>query len=220
MNRHVLWAVVGSVLVHLGMIGGLRWQELMGRLRDRPPGKATELPQVIQARLLPELSAPEIAPAAEGAPQPGVQKVARPRAFVNLAQRPAAPRGPRVHDQLMAESVRPVGAVPLAENVSAEGEPPKDQPGHKPLVLELPAKGFSHAPGASAPLDGPLSARPRPTQEPGGSAAIQETQGSMGERRATVTTPWGRYCMRERRPAGPYDARRDRGMDSVTCPDG
>lgn len=220
MNRRVLWAVVGSVLVHLGLIGGLPWQGLMGSLRDRPPGKATELPRVIRARLLSEPSAPGAASAAEGAPQPSVQRVARPRAFVKLAQRPAAPHGPREHDQPVAESVLPVGAVPLAENVSAEGGPPKDQPVHKPLVLDLPAKGYSRAPGASAPLDGALSARPRPTPDPVGRVAIQETKGSMGERRATVTTPWGRYCMRERRPSGPYDARRDRGMDSVTCPDG
>lgn len=53
-----------------------------------------------------------------------------------------------------------------------------------------------------------------------GSVDMHEVQGSMGDRRATVTTPWGRYCMRERRAAGPYDARRDRGMDSMTCPDG
>lgn len=220
MNRRVLWAVVGSVLVHLGLIGGLRWQGLIGSLRDRSPGRATELPRVIQARLLPELSAPETGTAAEGALPPGAKKVARPHPIENLAQRPAAPRSPRVHHQPMAERARPVGAVPLAENMPAEGDPPKDQPGHKPLVLELPAKGFSRAPGASALPDVALSARPRSTQEPGGSVAIQETQGSMGERRATVTTPWGRYCMRERRSAGPYDARRDKGMDSVTCPDG
>lgn len=217
MNRRLCSAVVGSVLLHLGLIGGVRWGASVDGLRAGHPGQLAEPVLVIQARLLPA-EAPPVA-VAFVAPRPRAPKVAKsghsagpvPLPVPMGAQRVVAlPDGPATHS---ASALAPV------ETSDADGHPPVPAV-RKPLMLDLPANQVGHALDAAALQAAQTSDRLRGASPTGGSVAVQEAQGPMGERRATVTTPWGRYCMRERRSAGPYDARRDRGMDTVTCPGG
>lgn len=217
MNRRVCWALVGSVLLHLGMIGWVRWDGPMGWVTDRPRAEGAEAPAVIQVRLV-SGDRPS-GPVAAAAPSPSAPAVARSGAAPGAGPRPVPVTRLRMDAPPVAEDGRPAGAAPLPD-MAAEGGAVEAPERHKPLVLELPARSFSHAPAATVLQTTPAPDRLRDTLQSGGRVAIQETRGAAGERRATVTTPWGRYCMRERRSAGPYDATRDRGMDSVTCPDG
>ena len=213
MNQRVCWALVGSVLLHLGLIGLARWDGPMGVLTDRPRAERAEAPDVTQVRLLPG-DRPS-GSATVVAPLPRAPTMARVVAAAGAVPRPVRANRLRMEAQPMAGDGRPGSAEPLVD-MATEGGAPEESVRHKPLVLELPARSFSHAPAAIAQQTRPSPGRLREE----GRVAIQETRGAMGERRATVITPWGRYCMRERRAAGPYDAGRDRGMDSVTCPEG
>jgi hypothetical protein len=210
------WAIVVSSGLHLGLIGWWQGPELVRPERNLRSGDVLPAPQAIQVRLVPRLDVSQhraVAPPPQQtreAWQPDSRARRRSSStFAGTAHvdtAPAATSGP-------ASGV----ADPADVDAAADHSPEKATSG--PLALDLPANWSGRASSFQWPLGSPGTARQRPTTGKGGGVAIQETRGPTGQWRATVTTPWGRYCMRERRSAGPYDARRDRGMDAVTCTD-
>ncbi len=170
MKGRAFWALVGSVLLHLGLIGWMRWDGSVGRLMDRPLALGAEALVPIQVRLLP-VDRPS-GPAAAVAPLPRAPTVAQVHPVSGAMPRPAQANRVRMAAQPVAEDGRPAGSVPLVD-IPAEDGAPEAPVRHKPLVLELPAKGFSHAPDATAPQTKPAPDRLRDALQPEGRVAIQ-----------------------------------------------
>lgn len=216
MNRRVCTAVVGSVLLHLVLVGGLsRWERAAPEPHAALSTEAVNPPVVaIQVRVLQPGHTAEARP--EKAPLPKPRAV-RSHSGPKVSSAPGSSLAARFEPQPAAESAPSAPAVPHTAAHASEGAP-MQRAIPTPLVLSLPTKGTYSVADTSPFLPSVGPDRRRAGEAMGGGVVIQETQSLSGERRATVTTPWGRYCMRERRSAGSPDLRRDRGMEAVTCP--
>jgi len=224
MNRRIAWAVMGSVLLHLGLMGSLHRAGLApsGRPEQAVAGKLP-LP-AIQVQLWPGVGASKATSeaAAEALAVQGPSKLLRPSP--DSADRRAVRKGPKTApaDTRTADA-NGTGDTPdplTGAHAADTNSPPVHGSATRPLNLEWPAHGAAHVPLANLLQRSQRPDRTRTGFRQDGGWEMHETQDALNGRRATVTTPWGRYCMRERRSAGPYDARRDRGMDAVTCADG
>lgn len=224
MTRRVVWACALSVLSHLLVLLVLWQAPHTAGFRHSAKAVAGEpRVEVIQARLLPQPATDPPPPWAAAVPlpvRPRPSKAPAPsRATVRVEQRvpldgpSSPPSGP--------PSAATVG--PSADVVVEPSPGPNPSPSPGPgtaLRMELPKEWEQGSGQAAWPKFPRAVGTPNSARSAGGATTIQESASSSGERRAKVTTPWGSYCMRSRRPGGPHDPRFDRGMVSTTCGDG